>query len=137
MMMSYHDSNIQGVITDIDNNSLDLIINDDNDSRLIRFLGVKKCRIDNFVIGNIILDIKLYSGFDDSAKLKDSTAFKSLFFISNNKKSAEYFKKVLNKISDSKLSYIEIIPSYGCTAIIVCEKIAEIVLKEPITISIK
>lgn len=137
MMMSYHDSRIQGVITDIDNDSLGLIINDENDSRLIRFLGVKKCRIDNFVIGNIILDVKLYSGFDDAEKLKDSTAFKSLFYISNSKKSAEYFKKIVNEVSEGKLSYVEVIPSYGCTVIIVCEKITEVVLKEPITVSIK
>lgn len=122
---NYHDCYIIGLLTDLENDSLELKIKDDNGQFSIIFKGVKRCRVDNFVIGNIILDLKQFSGYSDAVKLKESDAFKSLFYLSQSEKERDYFETLLGLVADEKLSYVEITPSYGCSAMIICNQIEE------------
>ncbi len=121
-LKNYHDWYIVGAKTDIEKDVLELLVGFENNRSLIRFSGVKRCRIDNFMIGNIMLDLYIYSGPGCKKKLKISKAFNSLFLVS---KESVFYEKCLNSIVDEKLLYVEISPSYGCSAMIVCEEVEE------------
>ena len=123
---SYHDCYIIGVLTDPDEDVLELMIGCESRRSLIRFNGVKRCRIDNFTIGNILLDMEIFTGEDFSSSIIDKTAFQKLFYFPNE---LQFYKNIVDEIHTETLSYVEISPSYGCNAMILFSDFEEVQLE--------
>ena len=123
---NYHDWYILGISTDLDKDVLELMAGSESHRSLIRFNGVKRCRIDNFTIGNIVLDIEIFTGEMFTNSLIKRTAFDKLFSLPNE---LQFYESIIDKIYDETLSYVEISPSYGCSATILFSDFEEISLE--------
>jgi hypothetical protein len=122
---NYHDWNILRISSDVEVDILEFLVASDHLQSIIRFNGVKRCRVDNFTIGNIILDIEIFTGVMFTDSLIKRTAFDKLFSLPNESK---FYEAIIDKINNESLSYVEISPSYGCFAMILFSDFEEISL---------
>jgi len=123
---NYHDWYILGISTDVNTEMIELEVVSDRLRSIIRFKGVKRCRIDNFTIGNIILDTEIFAGRRFTDSLISKTAFDKLFTLPNE---VQYYKETINKIKNEIFSYVEISPSYGCSVMILFSDFEEVFLE--------
>ena len=120
----YHDWYLLGVSTDVNNNIIDLVLANDHECSTLRCFGVERCVINDFTIGNIVLDVCLLSGEEKAVQsLNRRNDFEELVGTNRN---TPYFDKVLDKIRLGDLVYVELSPSYGCSARIICQSAREI-----------
>lgn len=122
-MKNYHDWYLTSVTTDIERYGLELRFVKDRQSSTVSFLGVRKCIVDNFTIGNIVLDVECFSGESSVESLLTDTAFKGLFYLPGEMSN---FQKMIDELRQGLLTYVEIQPSYGCDVRIICEEIKEV-----------
>lgn len=120
---NYHDWYLVGISTDIQSDSLELKLVSNKEHSLLRFRNVKRCLVNNFTIGNIVLDVTILSGnMEGIDRLTGSASFISLIGTDPN---STYFKNMIDEIKNGNLVYVEIAPSYGCSVQVVCKSIEE------------
>ncbi len=120
---SYHDWNLMGITSYGELKILEFSVGFKDHRSKIKFHGVKKSRIDNFLMGNIILDFSIYHGTKYKENLMKSESFESLFYMPQQK---AFHKKFIKSILDEELMFIQLNSSYGCVAVIICETVEEI-----------
>lgn len=93
---SYHDWNIVDIATDNESYQLDLKLAFGHETAILRFHHVKQCLIDHFMIGNIILNISLFSG----ERKKVARLVKSLSFcdVIGVKSDTPYFQETVEAV---------------------------------------
>jgi len=120
---NYHDWYLVGISTNIESDNLELKLASNKKHSLLRFRNVKRCLVNDFTIGNIVLDVTILSGnMKGIDQLIGSTSFVSLVGTEPN---SLYFKNMMAEIKKGALVYVEIAPSYGCSVQIICESIEE------------
>ncbi len=126
LLNSYHDWCVFGVTTNMEKTILELLVGFKDHRAMINFTGVIKCRIDNFLMGNIILDFFVYHGNRYEKNLIEEKSLESLFYMPGEK---PFLEKAIKSILDEELMFIELSSSYGCVALILCETVEEIEIK--------
>jgi hypothetical protein len=122
---SYHDWYLIAINTDITSKNVKLTLSCDNKRIQLIFQGVKQCIINNFTIGNIILEIYIYS-----AEIPIQQMLENKMFIATigGLRDSPYFNEMVEKIEKGSLLYVEIQPSIGCFGGVICEAIEEVSL---------
>ena len=111
----FHDGMINKIQI-INNNDLELSIKTiDKKIYHIIFYNIEYLNINNFKVGNIILDIEIWQLCNCSTKF--------LKKILENDPNIEYITQISEKIKSGLLSLIIINPSYGAELICICESL--------------
>ncbi len=121
--INYHDSYLVSISTDIRDNIIEILFTDGINNSTLRFLGVTQSELNSFTIGNIVLDIELFSGNSLTDSVINDQSFKNLLGVP---KESSYYNKVVQNIREGHLIYVCINTSYGCHGAIICEQIEEI-----------
>ena len=121
--MNYHDWYLVGISTDIKSDSLELKLVYKEEHSSLCFRNVKRCLINDFTIGNIVLDVTILSGnMEGVDRLTGSASFINLIGTDPN---STYFKNMIDEIRKGDLVYVEIAPSYGCSVQVICKSIGK------------
>lgn len=119
---NYHDWYLQGIKSFRNEKRLEITLEYEENEAILKFFQVRECVINNFHVGNIILDIYTYEGEIDFDKIASSSSFLKFIGVES---ASPYFEKVVSEIRNGSLLYVEINTSYGCEGTILCEKIEE------------
>jgi hypothetical protein len=116
--LKIHDKNIKGLETTEDKK---LIIYIEDNDRIIelRFINVKHLKIDNFRLGNIILDIEVY---EQEYLNKHDEELRSLLDMDRTITSP-YLDKIKEDIGKGELILLSLQSSYGAYGSILCESV--------------
>lgn len=120
-LINIHDVNITGILIDAGKN-VQLILEGEAKMTLI-FTNVIHMKIDNFQIGNILLDISILNDLSTHTELCESLCF--LYDIEAHELQNEWAKAVIKKIESKSLIVVELLESYGAHGAILCEAYAE------------
>lgn len=124
-----HDGRVVSVV--LKNNELTLKIESDSATKIIVVRSLQKLKMDNFLEGNIVNSVFVYSGADcnrDVDQLQKSLAY--LYEVTSksidNKPSLQSFlNQQFEKLVDGDLVMIEVEPSYGCYLVALGEGLVE------------
>ena len=120
----YHDWNLLGLLTDINDESLDLILGNENQRVILRCTNVLRFNADSFTIGNIVLDLVTFSASSENLEsIFESCSFEE--FVGTSQETP-YFKNIVKRIKEGTLVYLELSPSYGCMAQVLCENVEQL-----------
>lgn len=108
---SVHDAEVIAVSLENEDQINITILNDNKDVIYFYLLGVEKFKCNNFLEGNIILDITVYNSQMVPQEL--------LAQILNSDEISFYEKKLLN----NELVFFSLQPSYGCEILAICRTI--------------
>ena len=122
---SYHDWSLLGITVEEEQRNLEVTLGLNTQRVRIRFLEVTECHIDDFKMGNIVLDVEVFTNSPLSETYFEDSVFEELLGVS---KETQYYQNIITRIEQGRLLYVEINPSYGCFAQIICEAVEEIQL---------
>ncbi|MGI5173813.1 hypothetical protein H0R92_09455 [Treponema sp. OMZ 840] len=120
-LMNIHDANITGILIEGEKN-IRLILEGSAKKTLI-FTNAIRMKIDNFQMGNILLDISILNDLSTHTELCNSLCF--LYDIEAHELQNEWAKAVIKKIESKSLIIVELIESCGAHGAILCEAYAE------------
>ena len=123
LKQNYHDWLLLGIAVEEEQQNLEVILSLNTQRVQIRFLEVKVCHIADFKMGNIVLDVEVFTDSPLSETLFEESVFEELLGVS---KGTQYYQNIITRIEQGRLLYVEINPSYGCFAQIICEAVEEI-----------
>ena len=105
---NFHDGYLPGIRV-LENKTLQLHLTHVDETRyILRITGLEKLKADNFVEGNIILDMSLYTGEAISENtLRELYGDPPIDY-------DNWFKSVQAKVKAENWSYLEIDATYGC-----------------------
>jgi hypothetical protein len=111
----FHDALLVGILNELDKNQVNLLIMKNLQSYKVIFKDVKKLKIDNYQLSNIIMDFDLFTPerFKNYIK-KYSNEFSEFLEISGTKKNNHYLNNIINNVISNDLKYIELNTSLGC-----------------------
>jgi hypothetical protein len=122
-IQSMHDCLLTGILL-CDKSILLVNVSDYSGTKKIGnfiFSGLKACRFNDFRLGNIILDISVYTG-ENRVEFIDNTLC-YIFDINKNKITEEWCNVIKSDIYSKKLLLVNFSTSYGAYGSILCEKI--------------
>lgn len=123
LINEYGDSYLTGIQTQVDERKIELYFTlQENRKASIHLLRVKRCRFDDFTIGNIIRCIYTLSGPSYEDVITKNKFFKDEL----DSYYKDYYQKLIRDICDEKLIFIQIASSYGCEGTIICEDFEEL-----------
>lgn len=120
-VMNIHDANIIGILID-DGKNIRLIL-EDSTKRTLIFTNAIRMKIDNFQLGNILLDISVLNNLSAKEELCKSLCF--LYDIEEHELQNEWTKSIIKKIEAKSLVLVELVESCGAHGMILCESYAE------------
>lgn len=113
-----HDKNIAGI--KVKDNTVILYIINQTEEVELHFLDSIAIRINNFKLGNIILNADIYEPKD---LVENENDLLYLLNIPKNNKKNKFYNKIKSQIKDKTFKFIEINSSYGLNGFILCKDI--------------
>jgi hypothetical protein len=123
--LQLHDKNIKRIESTGDKNFI-IDIEDNGYIIELKFINVKHVKIDNFRLGNIILDIVVY----ESKYLNKFEKELRLLLDVNRDAKDSYLEEIKEKIKKGELLFVSVQSSYGAYGNILCERIETSYIKE-------
>jgi len=113
-----HDKNVVGM--KVEDNTVILYIKNNLEDVELHFKDSIAIRINNFKIGNIILNADIYEP-KDLVENEDDLLY--LLNIPKSNKKNTFYNKIKSQIEDNTYKFIEINSSYGLNGFILCKDI--------------
>jgi hypothetical protein len=120
-LLDMHDYNITAIQVDNDGNVQLCLLGDKQ--KLLLFYDVIRMKINNFQMGNILLEINIYDDFLNKEYLYDLLCF--LYDINDDELGNDWIRSIITKLNDRSLILIELVESYGAYGVIICHSYAE------------
>ena len=117
-----HDWLLTG-ISILDGNTLEISVSDPSkkDHGKFIFYNVKSCKFDDFRLGNIILDVVVYTGVNIETAIDESICY--IFGIDRNKLTTSWCDNLKKDIYSQKLLLINFSTSYGAYGAVICQSV--------------
>jgi hypothetical protein len=112
---TFHDAKLSGVVLSLNKQCTLLITDENGEFHRIVLVGVERLRANDFLEGNIILDVTAQTG----EGVQKADVFFALS-IDDEKRHPVFFDAIMERIRQRDLILVQINPSYGCTFSCLC-----------------
>jgi hypothetical protein len=119
---SIHDWLLTG-ISILDSTTLEISVSDpsNKDRGKFIFYNVESCKFDDFRLGNIILDVVVYTGENIESVIDEGICY--IFDIDSSKLTASWCDNLKQDIYSQKLLLVNFSTSYGAYGAIICQSV--------------